>query len=239
MAENTVRNRIVLALKPAAQDFIAARSLTRPMSAGEVIYEEGAPFTHAVFPHSGLISLMATMANSKSVEKTSVGHEGFLGFGLIMGGSGAFGRCVVQVPGYASWLSKADLDEALAEFKCVRETMLRYAKALITQLMETVACNSLHSAEQRVIRWLLTAHESVSGDNFDLKQQVVAETMGLRRATVSAICSQLLSEGLLEYSRGDVTIVNRAGLEARACECFHKIQKASLRHTITSIDVER
>ncbi|CCM76753.1 putative Transcriptional regulator, Crp/Fnr family [Rhizobium mesoamericanum STM3625] len=225
-----VRNRIVLALKPAAQDFIAARSLTRPVIAGEVIYEDGAPFTHAVFPHAGLISLMATMANSKTVEKTSVGHEGFLGFGLIMGGSGAFGRCVVQVPGYASWLSKADLDQALAEFQCVRETMLSYAKSLITQLMETVACNSLHSAEQRVIRWLLIAHDSVLGDNFDLTQQIVAEVLGLRRATVSAICSQLQSDGLLEYSRGVVTIVDRAGVEARACECLHNIQKASMRH---------
>nr|WP_244441769.1 helix-turn-helix domain-containing protein [Rhizobium grahamii] len=96
--------------------------------------------------------------------------------------------------------------------------------------METVACNSLHSAEQRVIRWLLTAHDSVSGDNFDLTQQVVAEVLGLRRATVSAICSQLQSDGLLEYSRGDVTIADRAGLEKRACECLHNIQKASMRH---------
>lgn len=225
LTQYVVRNRILLALRPAARDFIAARSLVRPMVAGEVIYEEGA---YAVFPHTGLISPMATMANGKSVEKTSVGHEGFLGFGLIMGGSGAFGRCVVQVPGYASWLSKVDLDEALEEFQCVRETMLRYAKSLITQLMETVACNSLHSAEQRSIRWLLTAHDSVVGDRFSLTQQVIAEVLGLRRATVSAVCSELLSEGLIEYTRGDITIVNRAGLESKACECFHKIRKASM-----------
>jgi CRP-like cAMP-binding protein len=198
------------------------------MVAGEVIYEEGAPFTHAVFPHTGLISLMTEMANGRRVEKTSVGHEGFLGFGLIMGGTGALGMCVAQVPGYASWLSIADLDEALEEFQCVGETMLRYAKSLITQLMETVACNSLHSAEQRSIRWLLRAHDCVVGDRFNLTQQVVAEVLGLRRATVNAICSELASEGLIEYSRGDVTIANRARLESKACECFHKIRKASM-----------
>ncbi len=198
------------------------------MTAGEVIYEEGAPFTHAVFPHSGLISLMADMFDGKSVEKTTIGHEGFLGFVLIMGGGGTLGKSVVQIPGYASWLDIRDLDEALGEFHCVREAMLRYAKSLITQLMETVACNSLHAAEQRILKWLLTAHDSVPADRFSLRQQVIAEALGLRRATVSAVCSQLQSDGLLEYSRGDVVILDRAGMEDRACECFHRIRKASM-----------
>lgn len=227
-----MRNRIIASLRPVAQEFIIERVHTRQTSAGEVLYEEGGTLEHAVFPHSGLVSLMAEMDNGRSVEKTAIGPEGFLGFVLIMGGSNAISRTVVRVPGHASWLPIADLNEALERFQCVRETMLRYARSLITQLMETVACNSLHSAEQRVIRWLLHAHDSVGKGRFALTQQAVAEALGLRRATVSEICSQLQGAGLLDYSRGDVSILERQAMEARACECFHRICRA-YRHNET------
>lgn len=223
-----VRNRVLSSLRPAAQDFIAKRMITREISAGELIYDDAATFTHAVFPHEGVISLMAHMENGRSVEKTSIGLEGFIGFVHIMGGSQVFGQSVVQVPGYASWLSVSDLNEALEEFVCVRETMLRYAKSLITQLMETVACNSLHSAEQRVIRWLLQAHDRTRGDDFHITQQAVADVLGLRRATVSEICSVLQANGLLVYSRGALSVRDRAGLEGRACECYTRIHRQSL-----------
>ena len=110
-----IRNRVVLQLRPAAREFFARRALTREISPGEVLYEEGTPFTHAVFPHEGVISLMAEMEDGKTVEKTSIGHEGFIGFSLLMGGSDAISRTVVQVPGYASWLSIEDLDENWSE----------------------------------------------------------------------------------------------------------------------------
>lgn len=223
-----MRNRILHALRPVAQDFIARRAVTRDIAAGEVLYEADAPFTHAVFPHEGVLSLMAKMENGRSVEKASIGYEGFLGFSVLMGGGTAISRSVVQVPGYASWLSLNDLDEALHEFICVRETMLRYAKALITQTLESVACNSLHSAEQRVSRWLLHAHDRVQGDRFVVTQQAISEILGLRRATVSSACSVLQEMGILDYSRGTITVVDRAALEARACECYGRVRAASL-----------
>lgn len=222
------RNRVILSLRPAAQDFIAKRSTTREITAGQVVYEDGEPLSHAVFPHEGVLSLMARMENGRSVEKTSIGLEGFLGFAVLMGGGNAISTSVVQVSGYASWLPLADLDEALADFVCVRETMLQYAKALITQTMESVACNGLHSAAQRVIRWLLHAHDRVEGDRFFVTQQVVAQVLGLRRATVSEICSHLQSAGVLDYSRGAVIVVDRAALELQACECYHRVRAASL-----------
>jgi CRP-like cAMP-binding protein len=223
-----VRNRIVLALRPAAQDFLAKRLVTRQTFTGQVLYEDGAPFTHAIFPHEGLFSLMAKMEDGKTVEKTSVGREGFLGFALLMGGSKAISTSIVLVPGYASWLALSDLHEAMAEFECVRQTMLRYAAALITQLMESVACNKLHSAEQRVARWLLQAHDRVDGDSFQLTQQALAEVLGLRRATVSDICSELQEARILDYSRGTVTVADRSALEGRACECYARIHRACL-----------
>ncbi|MDR3474960.1 MAG: Crp/Fnr family transcriptional regulator [Devosia sp.] len=223
-----IRNRILLVLRPAAQDFIGRRLTTREITAGEVIYEDGMPITHAVFPHEGVISLMARMENGRSVEKASVGLEGFLGFGLLMGGGAAFSRSVVTVPGYASWLSVADMDEALAEFVCVREAMLHYAKALIVQCMESVACNSLHSAEHRVTRWLLHAHDRVAGDRLVVTQQAISEILGLRRATVSGACSKLQKASIMGYSRGVVTILDRPALEQHACECYGRVRKASM-----------
>lgn len=223
-----IRNRVVLQLRPAAREFFAKRALTREISSGEVIYEDGASFTHAVFPHEGVISLMANMEDGRSVEKTSIGLEGFLGFALIMGGGNAISRSVVQVPGYASWLSVADLDEALVDFVCVREAMLRYAKSLIVQLMESVACNGMHTAEQRVSRWLLHALDRVPGNHFLVTQQAVAEMLGLRRQTVSEVCSQLQDAGILDYSRGAVTVVNSVGLIQRACECYQRVRRSSL-----------
>lgn len=202
--------------------------ITRPFAAGEIIYEDGAPFTHAVFPHEGVLSLMAYMRDGKSVEKASIGLEGFLGYVLIMGGGNAISTSVAQVPGYASWLAIKDLDEALGEFVCVREAMLKYAKALISQTLESVACNSLHSAEQRIARWLLHAHDRVEGDRFMVTQRALSEVLGLRRATVSAICSHIQNEGVLNYSRGALEIIDRPALEHRSCECYERIRRTSL-----------
>ena len=221
-----IRNRVLLSLRRAAQEFLEPRLVTRQTFAGEVIYQDGTAFTHAVFPHSGVLSLMAHMNDGRSVEKTSIGSEGFLGFVLIMGGSRAISTSTVQVPGYASWVALSDLHEALDEFECVRQTMLRYGAALIAQLMETVACNQLHSAEQRVARWLLQAQDRVAGNSFQLTQQILSDVLGLRRATVSDVCSQFQQAGILDYSRGAITVADREGLEQRACECYARIHRA-------------
>ncbi|MFC3165527.1 helix-turn-helix domain-containing protein [Ciceribacter thiooxidans] len=222
-----VRNRVLGALRPDAQIFLSKRSLTREMHAGDIIYEDGAPFTHAVFPHEGVLSLMAVMQDGRSVEKTSIGLEGFLGFVLLMGGGNAISRSVVQVPGYASWIAIKDLDQALDLYPCVRQAMLRYAKFLIAQTMETVACNSLHVAEQRVCRWLLHAHDRVAGDRFQITQQSVSEVLGLRRATVSEVCSRLSDAGIITYSRACLEVLDRRALEGRSCECYERISRLS------------
>jgi hypothetical protein len=157
-------NKLLASVQPHAREFLQSRAELRDMKVGDVVYEDGERVTHAIFPHEGVISLIGTMESGHSVEKSSIGNEGFVGFSLIMGGGTAMGRSVVQIAGSASWVSMEDLDAALGRFVCVREFMLRFARAHIVQLMETVACNSLHSAEQRVVRWLLHAHDRVSGD---------------------------------------------------------------------------
>lgn len=225
---NEIRNKVLLSLRPQAQEFLQERLVTRPIAVGDVIFADGAPVTHAVFPHEGVISYMAEMEDGRSVEKASIGLEGFVGFALVMGGGNAVGRTVVQVAGNASWLSIDDLNAAHERFVCVREAMLRYSKSLIVQLMESVACNSLHTADQRVTRWLLQTHDRVRGDAFILTQEAVSQVLGLRRATVSGICSGLFDAGIINYNRGHVTIRDRAALEGRTCECYRRIFETSL-----------
>lgn len=223
-----MKNRVLRLLRPNVVSSIRGKLVNKALAAGDVIYEEGAPFTHAIFPHSGVLSLLARMDDGKQVEKVSIGVEGFLGLALVMGGGGSLSRTVVQVPGEASWLSIHDLDEALDCFPCVREAMLRYAKALIVQLMESVACNSCHTASERVSRWLLFASDRTKGGDIRIKQQALADAMGLRRATVSSICSDLQKNAAIDYSRGRIRIADRRILLAHSCSCYERISKASL-----------
>ncbi len=221
-----VRNRILLSLRPEARAYLQPLLSTRRLSHGQVVYENEASFTHAVFPHEGVISLQAEMRDKRSVEKTSIGYEGFIGMALVMGGGGALSRSTVVVPGYASWLSIQDLDEAIARFPCVRHAMLRYAKCLIIQLLESVACNSLHSAEERISRWLLHARDRVVDDSFQLTQAAISEALGLRRATVNGVCSRLMGEGAIVYSRGSLSVMDPKIMENHACECYGRIRRA-------------
>jgi CRP-like cAMP-binding protein len=220
------RNKILLAIRPDALAFLESRAVVNRLSQGQVLYKDGESFTHAIFPHEGVISLMAQMQDDRSVEKASIGNEGFIGISFLFGGGHSLGEPVVQVPGYASWVSVKDLDEAIENYPCVRDAMMRYAKSLTVQLMESVACNSLHKAEQRVSRWLLHAHDRVNSDTFQLTQEGISKVLGLRRATVSAACHGLMNQGAIKYTRGNVTVTNRHILEDNACECYERIRLA-------------
>ncbi|WP_293810845.1 Crp/Fnr family transcriptional regulator [uncultured Bosea sp.] len=221
-----ISNQILLSVRPEAQEFLRPRLVMRRLSQGQVLYEEGTPFTHAIFPHEGMVSIMAAMRDGRGVEKVSIGYEGFIGIALAMGGGEAIGQSCVVVPGYASWLSIQDLDEAIARFPCVRHALLRYAKSLIVQLLESVACNSLHSAEERISRWLLHAHDRVVGNSFHLTQAAISQALGLRRATVNMVCSKLMEDGAIAYARGNLTVLERDLVEQRSCECYGRIRKA-------------
>lgn len=223
-----IGNRVLLSLRPEALAFLQARLITRPLASGEILYEAGAPFSHAIFPHKGVISLLAQMEDGRSIEKGSIGPEGFVGVALLMGGRLSLSQSVVMVPGYASWISLADLDAAYEQFVGVREAMQRYAQAFIIQLMESVACNSLHNAEQRIVRWLLEASDRVGDQTVGITQELLSQALGLRRATVSEVWTRLQNDGLIRHRRGAFLIINRAGMEKRACECYARVRKAFL-----------
>lgn len=220
-------NHVLATLTADARDFFVERSQMREMNTGDIIFANGAPVTHLVFPLEGVVSFIGELAGNKSVEKVSIGPEGFLGFALIMASDTSLGTSVVQVPGRALWFPTADFDQATTRFRGVRSAMLRYAKALMMQLMESVACSSLHTAEQRVSRWLLQAHDRVSGDEFQVTQEAISRLLALRRATVNAACSELMNAGAITYNRGRLTVRNRKILHARCCPCYDRIRSAT------------
>lgn len=213
-----------MSTRPEAQSFIAERLETRAIAAGDMLFDHGDPIHHAIFPQSGVISMLSHSEGGKSVEQVSIGNEGFLGFTYLMGGSSVPARAMVQVPGHASWLSITHLDEAMQRFQCVRAALLRYSKALIIQLMETIACNGLHSAEQRVASWLLLADRRMQGHTFVLTQDGLGRALGLRRATVSNICSDLQRAAAITYSRGHLSVTDRNRLRAHSCSCHDRIE---------------
>jgi CRP-like cAMP-binding protein len=196
------------------------------MKAGEVIYEDGAQVTHAVFPEQGVVAIMAEMQDGRSVHQASVGREGFVGYAIVLGGGAAIGRSVVLVPGEATWLPIGTFDQAILRFVSVREAMLRYGQAHTIELMQLVACNSLHTADQRLSRWLLQTSDRMEAASFYMTQDVMAKTLGLRRATVNMICGELMDAGAIDYTRGNLTVTDRATLEARSCECYGRIRMA-------------
>lgn len=225
-----MENSVLSWLQPDAQRFFQDHFEVKPLDTGELVYENEAVVTHTIFPHDCVISVMAEMADGRSVEKASIGREGFVGLPVILGGGRTFGRCVAQVPGTASWLSVPDLDIALQKFHCVRQVMLRYAKSFTLQLMESVACNSLHTAEQRVVRWLLHTHDRVTGDTFYVTQEAISNLLALRRATVNAVCSDLQQGGGISYHRGHLTVRDRNVLQSRVCECYDRVRRAAIEH---------
>lgn len=218
------RNGLFHLLRPDALAFVAAHVEVRPLKAGDSIYEDDQPVTHAVFPLSGMISFLARMEDGRTVEKGNVGPEGFIGVTTMLERGVMHGRCVAQIAGEAAWLPAAIFDEAIERFVCVRRMLLRYGKARIEQLHELIVCTALHTAERRVTRWLLEASDKAGCAAFELKQEVLAELLGLRRATVSGACHDLMSKGLIRYSRGRIEIIDRPRMETEACECYAHIR---------------
>ncbi len=218
------QNALLDLLRPEALAFLAPFIEVRPIVAGDPIYEDNQPVTHTVFPLSGVISFLARMQDGRTVEKGNVGPEGFIGVASMLERDVMHGRCVAQIAGQAAWLPASVFDEAIERFICVRRMLLRYGKARIEQLHELIVCTSLHTAERRVTRWILDASDKARSATFALKQEVLAELLGLRRATVSGACHDLMSKGIIRYSRGRIEIVDRPRMEAAACECYAHIR---------------
>lgn len=221
----TRRNRILGALPEA--DLLGLWSDLEPIQVlvGDVLCESGAQMTHAYFPTTSIVSLQYVMENGSSAEIASVGNEGVLGVPLFMGGESMLSRSVVQTGGGGFRLRQSVLLEQFNGGGALMRVLLRYTQALITQMSLIAACNRRHTLEQQLCRWLLLTLDRMSGNELILTQELIASMLGVRREGVTEAAGRLQRAEVISYRRGHITVLQRAGLESRVCECYEVVKR--------------
>ncbi|MDP9088874.1 MAG: Crp/Fnr family transcriptional regulator [Pseudomonadota bacterium] len=195
------------------------------LALGEVLYEAGATLSHVYFPTTAIISLLYVMENGASAEIAVVGNEGIVGISLFMGGESTPSRAVVQSAGKGFRLKSQTMKEEFDRAGPVLHLLLRYTQALITQMSQTAVCNRHHSLDQQLCRWLLLSLDRLQGNHLVMTQELIANMLGVRREGVTEGALKLQHAGLIQYARGHITILDRAGLEKRSCECYLVVKK--------------
>jgi CRP-like cAMP-binding protein len=216
----TGRNRLLSALQPKDFALLAPHLKDLHFKQEIVLQEAGAPIAHIYFPQSGMISVLAAMREGMAVETATVGREGAVGIMAGLGGRRAAGRAVVQVEGRSSQISVAPFRAAVDRSEGIRDLIVRYNDAYMALIQQSAGCNALHHAEKRLCRWLLQTRDRSDSDVLSLTHEFLSQMLGVQRTSVTLIARQLQAEGLIRYRRGRVEIIDRDGLEKRACECY-------------------
>jgi CRP-like cAMP-binding protein len=219
-------NRLLAAMEP--EDFVRLESHLEivDLPGGKVLYENGETIRHAYLPHDSVVSLVAMMEDGRMVEMAVFGREAVFGLVGALISRESLGRYVVQIPGAASRIAIERLQEAMEASPALRHLVRRYVEALLAQTFQTVACNAVHSVDARCCRWILSTHDRADQDTLPLTHEFLAEMLGVQRSTVSIITRNLQKAGLITQGRGVITVVNRAGLEGAACECYGIIRRS-------------
>jgi CRP-like cAMP-binding protein len=186
----------------------------------QTLYESNIPIEWVYFPVEGVASLVNTMRNGSEVEVGTIGNEGMVGLPVVLGDLITSANAYVQVPGSGLRMRSSILRDAMRDSVSIRTVMLRYAHAFLSQVTQIAACAHLHPVDQRCCRWLLMTHDRVQTDHFLLTQEFLAMMLGVRRSSVTTVANRLKRKKLIDYKRGHVTVVDRAGLEHCACECY-------------------
>ena len=194
------------------------------MPLGQALYESGGQLQHVYFPTTSIVSLLYVLENGASAEIAVVGNEGILGISLFMGGETTPSRAVVQSAGYGYRLRATLLKQEFNRAGPMMHLLLRYTQALITQMTQTAVCNRHHTVEQQLCRWLLLSLDRLSADELNMTQELIANMLGVRREGVTEAAGKLQREGLIEYARGHIRVLNRPLLEKRVCECYHVVK---------------
>ena len=221
---NPKQNHLLDALLSAEFDRLSPNLELVEMSLGKVLYESGGMLEHVYFPTNSIISLLYVMANGSAAEIAVVGNEGILGISLFMGGETTSSRAVVQSAGHAYRLKAQLLKDEFNRGGPVQRLLLRYTQALITQMAQTAVCNRHHSVEQQLCRWLLLSLDRLATDKLTMTQELIANMLGVRREGVTDAAGKLQREGLINYSRGRITVLDRPKLEKRSCECYQVVK---------------
>jgi CRP-like cAMP-binding protein len=217
-------NRLLASLSAADLALLGPfRESTLPR--GTVLQEPGGTIEHVYFPLTGMLSLVMRMQGGEMVEIVAIGREGALGTDVALGGGRALATAVVQLPAMVTRVPAVQFQEAARRSSAVRQLAWRCNESLIAEMQQSIACSTLHDAQARLARYLLQTSDRIGGAPVPLTQDILAQTLGVRRTTVTIIARLLQSEGLIRYRRGQIQIVDRVALEGQACECYRSIHR--------------
>lgn len=219
------QNHLLAALPTAQFEPLVAHLELVPLLLGDILYEPGEQLLHAYFPTTAIVSLHYVMASGATAEAAGVGNEGVVGVSLFLGGDTTPSTAVVQTAGHAYRLDRKLLAQEFSRDGVMQRLLLRYTQALLTQMMQNAACNRHHVVEQQVCRWLLMTLDRVGSRELIVTQEQVASTLGVRREGVTEAAGKLRNAGLISYRRGHIMVLDRAGLEANACECYAVVKE--------------
>ena len=208
-----------------------------PLTLGQVLYESGQTMTHAYFPIDCVVSLLYVMKNGESAEIAIVGNDGMIGIALFMGGESTQSRAIVQNAGHAYRLKAQVLKDKFRTGGALNRLLLMFASALITQMVQTAACNRHHPIDQQLCRWLLLSLDRLPSNRVTMTKKLIGNMLGLGPAEVTKATNLLQKAGLIDYNRGDITVLDRPGVEKRACECYDVVKKESDRLLPVSVEL--
>jgi CRP-like cAMP-binding protein len=219
------QNKVLAALHPVERDRLFPHLQLVPMPLGKIVYESGDAMRHVYFPTDSIISLLYVMKDGASAEISVVGNEGLVGVALFMGGETTPSRAIVQSGGSAYRLIAKQLKSEFNRHGQLQLLLLRYTQALITQMAQTAVCNRHHSVDQQLCRWLLLSLDRLPTNKLTMTQELISNMLGVRREGVTAAAAKLQKLGVIRYSRGRITVLDRPKLEALCCECYAVVKK--------------
>jgi CRP-like cAMP-binding protein len=219
------QNHLLAALPAADYERLLPHLEPVTLPLGLVVFESGSKLRHLYFPASGIVSLLYAMEDGASTEIAVIGREGVVGIALFMGGESTPSRAVVQSAGYGYRLKAAVLTKEFELGGPLQHLLLRYTQTLIAQMTQTAVCNRHHAVDQQLCRWLLLSLDRLPSNELAMTQELIANMLGVRREGVTEAAGKLQEAGLIHYSRGHITVVDRSKLEARVCECYSVVKK--------------
>src|SRR5687767_7316395 len=221
------QNTLLAALSAKERKHLAKDFELVPLTLGEVLYESGEIMSHAYFPIDGIISLLYVMKNGESAEIAVVGNEGVIGIALFMGGESTMSRAIVQNAGHAYRMKAQVLKDEFHRGGALSRSLLMFCSALITQMVQTAACNRHHTVDQQLCRWMLLSLDRLPSGQISMTAKLIGNMLGLQTAQVSTATDALSNAGLIRYHDGEITVLDRGGVERRSCECYGVVKTES------------
>jgi CRP-like cAMP-binding protein len=228
-SHDPTENYLLAALAAEERERIFPHLQSVDMRLGDVLYESGDKLSHVYFPTDCIVSLLYVLLDGATAEIAVAGDEGLIGISLFMGGETTPNRAIVQSAGHAYRLSGQRLKDEFHRNGKLQDLLLRYTQALITQMAQTAVCNRHHSVDQQLCRWLLLSLDRLPTHTLRMTQELIANMLGVRREGVTEAAGKLQKAGVIKYSRGQITVLDRPQLERLCCECYAVVKKEEYR----------